>query len=279
MASGEEQVERTAKEAEQSAQEAARSRPLRLAARAGLAANGLIHLLVAWLALRVASGAHEQADKAGAMQTIAAQAHGRILLWLVTGGFAAVVIWRLREALWGFRYVRERGERAKKRWFSVGQLVIFAVLALLTGRVAVGAGAGGGGRNLTAWLLRVPGGRWFLVPVGAGVLITGAVMAVRGWRRAFAEGMDLRAARPVARRAAEWTGVIGTVAKGVAVMIIGVLIGNAAITFQPSRAQGMDAALKTLAGQPFGPLLLIAVAAGLASYGVFCFFDARYHRV
>jgi hypothetical protein len=31
--------------------------------------------------------------------------------------------------------------------------------------------------------------------------------------------------------------------------------------------------------QPFGPYLLAAVAVGLLAYGVFCFFDARYHRV
>ena len=49
--------------------------------------------------------------------------------------------------------------------------------------------------------------------------------------------------------------------------------------FDPKESSGLDAALKALAGQPFGIFLLIAVALGLACYGVFCFFDARYHRV
>jgi hypothetical protein len=65
----------------------------------------------------------------------------------------------------------------------------------------------------------------------------------------------------------------------VAFVIIGALVGVAALTSQPARAEGLDAALKTLASQPFGPVLLVIVALGLASYGVFCFFDARYHRV
>jgi Domain of Unknown Function (DUF1206) len=30
---------------------------------------------------------------------------------------------------------------------------------------------------------------------------------------------------------------------------------------------------------PYGVFLLIVVALGLAADGVFCFFDARYHRV
>ncbi len=61
--------------------------------------------------------------------------------------------------------------------------------------------------------------------------------------------------------------------------LIGILVVVAAVQFDPAKANGLDAALKTLAGQPFGMFLLAIVALGLAAYGVFCFFDARYHRV
>jgi hypothetical protein len=57
------------------------------------------------------------------------------------------------------------------------------------------------------------------------------------------------------------------------------LVVVAAVRFDPSRANGLDPALKALAGQPFGTVLLVLVALGLAAYGVFCFFDAKYHRV
>jgi len=53
----------------------------------------------------------------------------------------------------------------------------------------------------------------------------------------------------------------------------------AAVQFDPSKANGLDPALKTLAAQPFGMFLLVVVAIGLAAYGVFCFFDAKYHKV
>jgi hypothetical protein len=68
-------------------------------------------------------------------------------------------------------------------------------------------------------------------------------------------------------------------AKGVAVATVGVLVAFAGLTYQPARAQGLDAALKTLAAQPFGSALLVVIALGFVSYGVFAFFDARYHRV
>lgn len=72
---------------------------------------------------------------------------------------------------------------------------------------------------------------------------------------------------------------MGSTAKGLAFMVIGVLVGSAALTSRPERAEGLDAALKAVAGRPYGAAALLAVAAGVACFGVFLFFDARYHRV
>lgn len=252
---------------------------MRVAARAGLAAYGVMHLLVAWLAVRVAMGSRgDRADQTGALQILAGQSWGRALLWLVMLSFVAVVLWRLSEALWGFRSVSGT-ERVQERLFSAGQVVVFGVFAVLSARVAAGAGGGGGGQGLTAALLRLPGGRWIVVAVGVGFVITGVIMAYRGAKAMFVDDLDLREAHPWARLLTRRSGQFGYVAKAVAIMIIGVLIDLAALNYQPERAEGLDAALKALAAQPFGAYLLGAVAIGLASYGVFCFFDARYHRV
>jgi hypothetical protein len=82
-----------------------------------------------------------------------------------------------------------------------------------------------------------------------------------------------------ARRATVRTGQVGFIAKGVSVALIGALVVVAAVRFRPEEASGLDAGLRALAAQPFGPYLLTVVALGLAVYGVFCFVDARYHRV
>ena len=57
------------------------------------------------------------------------------------------------------------------------------------------------------------------------------------------------------------------------------LVVIAAIQFDPAKAAGLDAALRSLTQTPLGPWLLVVVALGLAAYGVFCAFDAKYHRV
>lgn len=101
---------------------------------------------------------------------------------------------------------------------------------------------------------------------------------VEGWQQRFRDDMDLPADRH-ARQVALRTGQVGFIAKGAAIGLIGALVVVAAVQSDPAEASGLDVALKTLAAQPYGPYLLIVVALGLAAYGVFCFFDARYHRV
>jgi hypothetical protein len=71
-------------------------------------------------------------------------------------------------------------------------------------------------------------------------------------------------------------GQVGWCALGVAYAVPGVLLVVAAVQHDPARPVGLDAALKALAGQPFGPVLLVALALGLAAFGVHCLFDARY---
>jgi hypothetical protein len=56
------------------------------------------------------------------------------------------------------------------------------------------------------------------------------------------------------------------------------LIIKLAATYSPEKAVGLDAALTTLAARPYGAALLLLAAAGLACYGIYCLFDARYRR-
>jgi hypothetical protein len=267
-----------AQSAKRSAEQAARSRPLRVAVRVGIVCYGVTHLLIAWLALQIAFGAvGERADQTGAFQTVAQQPVGQVLLWVLVAGFVAVALWRLTQTFWGFSYESDRTTKLRRRAASGGKAVVFAALAVLAARTAAGGG-GGGGQRAAAGVLGLPGGQFLVGAAGVGILAAGVVTAVSGVQRTFLQEMALPLDRK-ARATAERTGQAGLVAKGVAVVLIGVLVVIAAVRFRPDEAAGLDVALKTLAAQPFGPYLLAAVALGLAAYGVFCFFDARYHRV
>ncbi len=272
-----------AQSANRSAQGAANSRAVKIGARVGIFSYGITHLLIAWLALQVAfgGGGQEQANQKGAFQQLAQQPFGLVLLWVLVVGFVATALWRLSQAIWGYSYVSDNKEKIRKKGASGAKVVVYAGLAFLAAQTAAGSGGGGGGggqQKATAGLLGLPGGQFIVGAIGLVIIGVGGRKVYQGWKKKFLDDMSLPSDQR-ARQVAERTGQVGFIAKGISIALIGVLVVVAAIRFRPEEASGLDSALKGLAAQPFGPYLLAAVAIGLAAYGVFCFFDARYHRV
>jgi hypothetical protein len=261
------------------AREVAKSRPVKFGARVGLVAYGITYLLIAWLALQVAFGdSGERTDQSGAFQTIGSEPFGQALLWVLVVGFVAVALWRLEQAVFATAGVQDQSEQIKKRVETGARAVVFAALAIIAVRTAVGSGQQSTGQEATAGVLGWPGGQFLVGAVGLVLVGLAVVKAKHGWEKKFLEEMNLPSDQK-ARAAVERLGQVGSIAKAVALGLIGVLVVVAAVLFDPSKANGLDPALKTLAAQPFGMLLLVIVAVGLAAYGVFCFFDAKYHRV
>jgi Domain of Unknown Function (DUF1206) len=270
----------TAHQAAGTARQAAESGPVKIGARIGLAAYGVTHLLIAWLALQVAfgGGGGQRTDQTGAFQAIAAEPFGRVLLWVLVVGFVAIALWRLVQAVFATAGVQDTKEQIKKRVETGARAVVFIGLAIIAGRIAAGGGSGGGGQKATAGVLGWPGGQFLVGAVGLGIIAAGVMKIVHGYQKKFLEEMDTPSDRR-ARQVVERLGQVGSIAKGASLALIGVLVVVAAVRFDPSKANGLDPALKALAGEPFGMILLALMAVGLAAYGVFCFFDAKYHRV
>jgi hypothetical protein len=74
-------------------------------------------------------------------------------------------------------------------------------------------------------------------------------------------------------------GQVGYIAKGIAFGIVGLLVAGAAVQRNAAKSNGLDGALHTLAGKPYGQVLLVAIAAGFAAFGLYCFFQSRYRKV
>ena len=71
------------------------------AARVGFAASGVLHLLVAYIILRIAFGSGGSADQSGALATLASQTGGAVMLWVTAVGLFALGLWRIAEAIVG----------------------------------------------------------------------------------------------------------------------------------------------------------------------------------
>lgn len=260
------------------------SKTMQVLGRAGMVCYGVVHLLVAYLALRVAFGdKSEQADQKGAIQEIGSTGIGGVLLWVLGIGLVAFGLWQALLAVKGFQWVTDKGKRTRKKIGAVARAVVGIALGITSIRYALGSSSSSGSGNeqqqtMTAKLLALPAGP-FLVGAVALVIIGVAIgTAAKGFRKSFEDDLDMTDLPSGTQTWVRRLGVFGYVAKGVTFGIIGVLIGFAAINHDPKQAGGLDAALKTLSDQPFGTAALIVVAIGLAAYGVYCFAAAKAHR-
>ncbi len=257
--------------------EADHSFALDVAVRVGLAAYGLVHLVIAWLAVQLAFGNGSNTSSKGALNHLATTSLGRVALWLVAVGMLALVVWQLVEAVAGHR--EEDGfTLVRKRATSGGKAVVYGVLGLSALRTVLsGRSSGGGGTTgMTARLMSMPGGPVIVALVGVGVLVVAGFLAHRGWTAKFMKKLDVGGRTGKDGRAYRAFGRAGYVAKGLALAIIGGLFVWAALTHDPQKSGGLDQALHQLVQAPFGAPLLVVVAAGIACYGLFCFAWARH---
>lgn len=72
---------------------------------------------------------------------------------------------------------------------------------------------------------------------------------------------------------------MGYVAKGLTIVVAGLLVIVAASRSRPDKATGLDGALKTLGVQPYGVVLLVLAALGIITYGLYSFVMARYTKM
>ena len=270
-----------------SAQDAARragnSDALEHLARVGLIAYGVVHLLVAWLALQLAWGVGgESADQSGAMATLAESPLGKPLLWVVAIGLIALAVWQAAEVLrWRQGWSasgKTRTKAIKKSGKAIAKAVIYAVLAVLAIRFATGGGQSSSQQQqqTTAGVFDWPGGQFLVGAAGLVLIGSGAYHVYKGVTKRFLKEIDTTDASPGAVTLVTRLGQVGFPGKGIALAGVGGLLLWAAVTFDPSKAQGLDGALRQILELPFGRTLLTLVAVGIAAFGAFCFVRARY---
>ena len=266
------------------AEQARDSDALENLARVGLIGYGVVHVLVAWLAVQLAwfGDAGESADQSGAMSTVADSAVGKPLLWLIAVGLIALAVWQAAEVLrWRSGWSASGKTRTKAIRKSGNALIksaIYIALAVLAIRFATGGGTSSSQKQqeTTAGVFAWPAGQWLVGAFGL-VLIGSGVWHVRkGLNKQFLKQIDTSKASPSALKLVTRLGQIGFPGKGVALAGVGALLIWAAVTFDPSKARGLDGAMHAILDLPFGRILLTLVAVGIAAFGAFLFVRARY---
>jgi len=251
------------------------------AARAGFAVSGLLHLLIAYIILQIAFGSGGNADQSGALATLAGQTGGTVILWVAAVGLVALGLWRIAEAIVGSKPGEGSGHRHDdtpvwKRAKSIGLAIVNFAIALSAARFAMGSGQQSTQQNagLSAQMMQSGWGKALLIVVALGLVAVGGYHVYKGAAKKFLK--DLRVSGGTGITA---VGITGYVAKGVVLAGAGVLVIVATMQADPTKATGFDAAVKTLGHAPFGKVLLVVAALGIAAFGAYSFVRARYGRM
>jgi uncharacterized protein DUF1206 len=249
--------------------------------RAGFVARAAIYLIIGVLALELALGVGGKAtNQQGALDTIARQPFGKVLLILVAIGLAGYATWRLIRAALG--HGPEGSDSGMERVAALASGIIYAGLCAIAIEILLGSrgGSGSGQTHKTAGgVLGWPAGTWLVGLAGVILIGVGLFQGYRAFTRDFLEDAKVEEMSPRVRDGYSWIGSFGYAARMVVFCIVGAFLIKAAVDFDPNKAVGLDGALAKVAGQSYGHLLLGIVAAGLIAFGVYSLADARYRRI
>ena len=170
-------------------------------------------------------------------------------------------------------------DRWKKRATDLGKALLYVVIGFTALRFALGSGASSASSQQkgAATILNLPFGQILVALIGLGVIALGGYIMYRGWTKKFTESIDVPSG--TAGRATVVLGQVGHLARGIAVVVVGILLVVAAFTADPDRASGLDGALKSFASLPYGKVVLLVIALGWIASGIYMFVRAARARM
>lgn len=246
------------------------------AVRLGLVSYGVVHLLLGWLIGSLALSESEgSASKDGALAQVKEQPWGTTLLWVMAFGFVALTVWQLIDAVAGHRGSKG-GKRAFKQATSVVKAGIYAFFAYGAWKVGTQGGGKDGTEPFVAKILGLPAGQLLVGAGGLAVAIWAAALIRSGFTNKFTEHLSAEANTSDLSNTYVRIGTVGYIGKCVALLAFSGLILWAAKTSDPDKSGGLDEAMRKILEQPYGSYMLLAIATGLACYGLFCFARARH---
>lgn len=249
-------------------------------ARAGYATKGVIYALFGALTVMTAiEGGSNARGSEDAITTIAQQPFGQFLLALVGVGLIGYAAWRFVQSALDVDHKGDDAKGIAKRLGYAGSGVIHLALAVMVGQLLFGSGGGGGRETWIAQALGESWGPYLVGALGAAVIAAGLYQIYKAYSLAFERELKSHEMSQTERKTARIVGRIGLAARGVVLPIIGVFLIQAAVSSNPSQANGagVEGALQKIAEA--GTIWLAIVAAGLVAYGIFQLFLAKYRRI
>lgn len=251
--------------------------------RGGFVARGLTYGIIGGLALALAlgGGAGEATNQQGALSLIATAPLGRVALFAAAVGLLAYALWKLGQAAFGEGPEGGGGTAWTDRVANLAGGVVYLGFFLLAGHVLVGHAANATAQQhaAAAGVLGWPGGRVLVAAAGAVLIAVSAAQVREAVTAGFCREVKTSAMSRRARSTFIAFGRVGLTSRAIVFALVGWFLVRTAVDYDPSNANGIDGALRTLAGQEYGSWLLGVVAAGLVGFAVFSVAEGLYRRL
>ena len=259
--------------------------------RAGWFAKGLVYLIAGYLALEVASKASgwsaassttgtQEASPTGALRTVSTSTGGPLLLWLLAIGMLIYAAWRVVTAM------LPGSTDTKASMKRVGYIVSAALYTFLAFSAIALARQGSGIKNgnqtvtdMSASIMKHSAGRLVIGVIGAIVIGVGLYRISKGLTMDVTDELSLSGMSPARVTWTRRLGAIGEVGRGVGIGLVGFFLLRSAVTYDVAQATGLDGALRRLATQSWGVVVVVIVGVGFAAYGIFCIATFTHRRL
>lgn len=250
--------------------------------RVGFFTKGVVYVTLGVLSASAAfsAGGNVEGSK-GAIQTLGSQPFGRVLLYVLCFGLFAYAAWRFLAAIFDPEQVGTDAKGLIKRFGYGLSGAVHVSLAIAAFQMASGSGSGSGSgrQSWIASLMQEPMGRWLVVALGVFIVAVGLRQFKHAANKEFQRRLRLGHMSKEIRRSVTALGRAGFAARGVVFLIIGFMMAKGGLFSDPSQAVGVGGALRQLASETGGTIVLGLVAVGLAAYGAYMVVASRYRAI
>lgn len=257
-------------------------------ARLGWFAKGTVYLLAGVLAVSLATRSLRwktpevdgEASPTGAIKELAGVAGGRALLYVLGIGLILYAAWRFYTAIAKGGAGAEAVAKRIGYGFSAILYLTFAVTAFaLAKHPQENANGNAKVSDITTRILDHSLGRWIIGACGLIAIAVGAYRFRKGLTGDVEDELNLSALSANRRRWLHRLGVLGEIGRGVAIALIGFFLLRASMTANAQEATGLDGALRRLATQRWGAVVVAIVGLGFVAYGIFCLLTFNHRQL
>ncbi|TMD36309.1 MAG: DUF1206 domain-containing protein [Chloroflexi bacterium] len=251
--------------------------------RAGYVVRGVLYAAMGTFALGLALGLGGTAtDQSGSLVILTGGPAGKVLLFAVVIGLGAYSIWGFVRAVFD---PLQRGDGASgiaERLGFVWSGIAYSAIAIFALHLIAG-GAPSSSRDSTqeaiAKVLALPAGQLATVAIGIVAIGVGLAQLIDAYRAIFKKDLKRTKMNQAEKKIVDALGRLGMVARGVTFSVVGWFVLQGGLHRDPAQVHGYGGAFLFLLTQPFGRVLLAAVAVGFIALGLHSFACARWIRL